>query len=522
MNLEANKRKKPNENVFIGSLILVVFILAWGFLAPDTFKETGAVAFSSVTKNFGWLYMISMTSFVIFSVFLFFSKFGNIVLGKDGEKPEYSFLSWFSMLFSAGMGIGLVFYGVAEPLSHYTNPISGVAPLSPEAASFAMQKSFLHWGLHPWAGYCIIALGLAYMQFRKDKPGLISSIFIPLIGEEKAKGKLGNFIDILAVFATVAGVATSLGLGAYQINSGLNLLFGIPENTFVIFIIVVVVTIGFMISAVSGLDKGIKILSNTNVILCAALMVLTFIIGPKLLILNTLTEGLGTYINSFFSQSFTLSAFSPKENSWYGGWTLFYWAWWVAWAPFVGIFIARISRGRTIRQFVGGVLLAPTLASFVWFSVFGATGIASGIVDFQTPTALFLVMQTFGGVGTLISMLTVILLCTFFVTSADSATFVLGMLTSQGNLNPSTKRKVVWGIIQSAMALALIISGGTNGLGMLQTISIVAAFPFVFVIIFSMISLYKSLQTDGDEITAPSEKETEEEAIVEPVIDPAI
>ena len=517
MNLEANKTKTTNENVFIGSLILVVIILAWGFLIPSSFKETGAIAFSYLTKNFGWLYMISMTSFVIFSVFLFFSKYGNIVLGKDGEKPEYSFLSWFSMLFSAGMGIGLVFYGVAEPLSHYTHPISGITPVTPEAAAFAMQKSFLHWGLHPWAAYCIIALGLAYMQFRKDKPGLISSIFIPLIGEKRAQGKIGNFIDILAVFATVAGVATSLGLGAYQINSGLNLLFGIPENTFIIFIIVVIVTIGFMISAVSGLDKGIKILSNINVILCAALMVLTFIIGPKLLILNTLTEGIGTYLNNFFNQSFTLSAFSPEKNSWYGGWTIFYWAWWVAWAPFVGIFIARISRGRTIRQFIGGVLLAPTIASFIWFSVFGATGIASGIVDFKTPTALFLVMQTFGGIGTLISILTVVLLCTFFITSADSATFVLGMLTSQGNLNPSTKRKIVWGIIQSAMALALIISGGSNGLGMLQTISIVAAFPFVFVIIFSMVSLYKSLKSDAKIITTSSEKKIEKE--VDPIRD---
>ncbi len=499
MNKEKNINKKVSENVFWGSLILVVILLSWGFIIPESFKAAGDYAFSYLTTNFGWFYMISMTSFVIFSIFLFFSKYGDIVLGKDGEKPEYSFLSWFSMLFSAGMGIGLVFYGVAEPLSHYISPISGISSQSPEAATFAIEKSFLHWGLHPWAGYCIIALGLAYMQFRKDKPGLISSIFIPLIGEEKAKGKLGNIIDILAVFATVAGVATSLGLGAYQINSGLNLLFGIPENIMVIFIIVVTVTIGFMISAVSGLDKGIKILSNTNVILCASLLVLTFIIGPKILILNTFTEGIGLYLGNFFNQSFVLNAFSPEKTSWYGGWTIFYWAWWVAWAPFVGIFIARISRGRTVRQFIGGVLLAPTLASFAWFSVFGATGIASGIVDFQTPTALFLVMETFGGVGTLISMLTVLLLCTFFITSADSATFVLGMLSSQGNLDPSTKRKVIWGIIQSAMALALIISGGANGLGMLQTISIVAAFPFVFIIIGSMIALYKSLKIEKSE-----------------------
>lgn len=490
-------KQKANNTVFKSSLLIIVLILAWGIIFKESFNSVGDISFAYITENFGWFYMLSMTSFVFFSIYLYFSKYGDIVLGKDGEKPEYSFLSWFSMLFSAGMGIGLVFYGVAEPLSHYTNPIEGIEGQTAAAANFAISKSFLHWGLHPWATYCIIALGLAYMQFRKGKPGLVSSIFIPLLGEKRAKGGIGKLIDTLSVFATVAGVATSLGLGAYQINSGLNMLFGLPENNYVIFGIVIIVTAGFMLSAVSGLDKGIKILSNTNVILCGILMLMVFLVGPKLQILNTLTSGIGNYINHFFTQSLNLAPFSEGKNSWYGGWTIFYWAWWVAWAPFVGIFIARISRGRTIRQFIGGVLLAPTLASFLWFSIFGTTGIASGVTKFSIPTALFTVMKGYGGFGLVISLVTVVLLCTFFITSADSATFVLGILTSEGDLNPSVSKKVVWGLIQSIMALTLIFAGGNNGLKMLQTISIVAAFPFVIVMIFSMFALYKSFRNES-------------------------
>ncbi|SJZ39006.1 glycine betaine uptake BCCT transporter [Selenihalanaerobacter shriftii] len=486
--------KKESNQVFYISLGIVFAIVFWGLLMPENFENTANSIFNFLVSKFGWFYLTSMFSFVVFSIWIAFSKYGSIKLGPDDAEPEYSIISWFAMLFSAGMGIGLVFWGVAEPLNHYMAPL-GAQGGTTAAANFAIKKSFFHWGLHPWANYSVFALALAYMQFRKGKPGLTSSIFIPLIGEERASGSIGKFIDILAIFATVAGVATSLGLGTLQINSGLNHLFGIPETGLVQIIIVAVVTLLFMISAVSGLDKGIKILSNTNITLAVLLVVAAIIIGPTVLIINAFTEGVGAYLNSFIKDSLQIGAFS--DSSWYGSWTIFYWAWWIAWAPFVGTFIARISRGRTIREFVGGVLLAPTLASFIWFATFGSlginlgTGIASKAIE-STPTAFFVVMQNYP-LGSLISFIAICLLCTFFITSADSATFVLGMMSSNGDLNPTTKRKLIWGAIQSSLALALMLAGG---LSMLQTASIAAAFPFVFVMIFGMVSLIKALRNE--------------------------
>ncbi|MBM7614367.1 glycine betaine uptake BCCT transporter [Alkaliphilus hydrothermalis] len=490
---------KKDNNVFIISIVVVLAIVAWGLAAPANFESTANGLFNYLVGNFGWFYLVSMFSFVAFSVWIAFSKYGKVKLGEDDSEPEYSYISWFAMLFSAGMGIGLVFWGIAEPLNHFVAPL-GMAGGTAEAASFAIKKSFFHWGLHPWANYSVLALALAYMQFRKGKPGLISSIFIPLLGEERVKGPIGKTIDILAIFATVAGVATSLGLGTLQINSGLNYMFGIPENAAVQIIIVAVVTVLFMISAISGLDKGIKFLSNANVGLATILLILTMIVGPTLLIINSLTEGIGMYLGEFIRDSFHIEAFGNGE--WFGWWTIFYWAWWIAWAPFVGTFIARISKGRTIKEFVGGVLLAPTLASFIWFAVFGSSAINLGVevateAIKSTPTAFFVVMSKYP-LGGLISVVAVILLCTFFVTSADSATFVLGMMSSNGDLNPSNQKKIIWGVIQSLLALALMLAGG---LGMLQTASIAAAFPFAFVMIFAMVSLVMVLRSDFKETT---------------------
>lgn len=483
-------KSKVNQ-VFIISLVVVFAIVIWGLVAADNFAAVATNAFNFLVSKFGWFYLLSMTLFVIFAVWIAFSKYGKIKLGPDDSKPDYSFISWFAMLFSAGMGIGLVFWGVAEPLNHFINPM-GMDGGTEAAANFAMMKSFMHWGLHPWANYSVLALALAYMQFRKNKPGLISSVFIPLLGEEKVKGPIGKTIDILAIFATVAGVATSLGLGTLQINSGLNFLFGVPENGFVQILIVVVVTVLFMISAVSGLDKGIKFLSNLNVSIAGVLLVLSIIIGPTLLIFTNLGQGLLLYAKDLVMD---VNPFGKGE--WYGWWTIFYWAWWIAWAPFVGTFIARISRGRTIKEFIFGVLAAPTVASFVWFATFGTMGIESGVevateAIAKTETALFVVMQHYP-LGNIISLVAVLLLCTFFVTSADSATFVLGMMSSDGDLNPTINRKVTWGVIQSLLALALMLSGG---LKMLQTASIVAAFPFAFVMVFGMVSMIKALKSD--------------------------
>jgi glycine betaine transporter len=497
-------KKQNGQSVFYISLVVVLGIALWGIVSPESFGKQANGVFNSLTANFGWLYLISMFSFIIFCVSLAVSKYGAIRLGPDDSRPEYSYVSWFAMLFSAGMGIGLVFWGIAEPLNHYMSSVAGEAG-STVAADFAIKKSFFHWGLHPWANYSVIALALAYMQFRKNKPGLISSIFIPLFGEKVVNGFVGKLIDILAIFATVAGVATSLGLGTLQINSGLNFLFGVPINTATNIIIIVVVTVLFMISAITGLDKGIKFLSNCNITLAGVLMVLGLIIGPTIMIINALTNGVGMYVADIVRDSFNVEAFG--DNSFVKGWTVFYWAWWIAWAPFVGVFIARISRGRTIREFITGVLLVPALGSFLWFAIFGTMGINLGpevaAEAIQTTETAFFVVMNHYPLGKIISFVAVILLCTFFVTSADSATFVLGMMSQNGNLNPDTKRKIIWGIIQSMLAFALMLAGG---LKVLQIGSIAAAFPFIFVMILAMFSLVKALKKD-EMFTKVHEKE---------------
>ena len=509
-------KKKSNSVLYI-SLGIVFAITLWGILAPIGFGEVADNIFNFLTNQFGWLYLVAMFAFVVFVAVLAFSKFGKVRLGPDDSRPDYSNISWFAMLFSAGMGVGLVFWGVAEPLNHYMGPMAGIDPGTAEAANFAMFSSFMHWGVHPWANYAIIALPLAYMQFRRNKPGLISSIFIPLLGEERIAGPIGKTIDILAIFATVAGVATSLGLGALQINGGLNYLFGVPINTVSSIVIIGVVTVLFILSAVTGLDKGIKFLSNTNITLCGVLMVLTFLAGPTLAIINSLTNGLGMYVSNFIESSFQINPFG--ENSWINGWRVFYWAWWIAWAPFVGSFIARISRGRTIREFIAGVTIIPAIGSFVWFAVFGATGlnlgpeIAAEAVQ-VTETALFVVMEHIP-LGSIISIIAIILLSTFFITSADSATFVLGMFSRHGDLNPTRSIKVTWGIIQSAMAFALLQAGGLDAL---QTISIAAAFPFIFIMIFAMVSFAKALREDeAPYIDSEVEIDTEVEGLDEKI-----
>ena len=378
----------------------------------------------------------------------------------------------------------------------YVNPI-GFDSMSVDAAKFAMTKSFLHWGLHPWANYSILGLGLAIMQFRRGKPGLISSLFIPLIGEEKARGSIGKLIDILAIFATAAGMATSLGLGTYQISSGLNYMFKIPETTIVQIIIVVVITVIYTWTAVTGIDKGIKLISNLNMILVIALLALSIIFGPTVDILNIFGESTGNYLQSLLSNTFEIGAFSKTD--WYGAWTLFYWAWWIAWAPFTGTFIARISKGRTIKEFISGVLIVPSIVSFFWFSIFGAIdfSVAKEVLieaSKNASTAFFIVINNIT-LGNVISVIAIALLFTFFITSANSATFVLGMLSHNGDLNPPNSKKLVWGIIQSALALSLMV-GSANGLKMLQTISIVAAFPFAFIMLLTIISVMKALKEE--------------------------
>ncbi|WP_278246857.1 BCCT family transporter [Peptoclostridium acidaminophilum] len=499
LNNEAPQVKKPDNQVYYISMLIVLGIVGWGMIFKDNFATFASNLLSFLSETFGWAYLMSMFVFVVFAAGLAFSKFGNVKLGPDDSTPDFSTKSWFAMLFGAGMGIGLVFWGVAEPIFHYLAPL-GIEPGSKEAVDFAFKTSFKHWGFHPWANYSVIGLALAYMQFRKGKPGLISSIFIPIFGEERVQGPIGKTIDILAVFATVAGVATSLGMGTLQIGSGISYIFGIEQTNMMNILIIAVVTVLFIWTAVSGIDKGIKILGDINLVLAGTLLVGTFLIGPKVATMNAFSNGLGLYLNDFLKDSLSINAFG--DNSWLKSWTVFYWAWWIAWAPFVGSFIARISRGRTIREFVGGVIFAPAVASFVWFAVFGALGVGLsdklGLDGLKAAvgapeTALFAVMQHYN-LGTLLSFVTLLLLCTFFITSANSATFVLGMFTSEGDLNPSNQKKIIWGLFQSLLATALLLAGGLQSL---QTISVAAAFPFIGVMLLACVSLIKVLLEDS-------------------------
>lgn len=495
--------KLKQNSVFIISVSIIAVIVLFGLVFPKGFENFANLLLKQISLNFGWFYTIAMTSFIVFAVWVaFFSKYKDMRLGPSDSRPEYSNISWFAMLFSAGMGIGLVFYGIYEPLFHYVNPV-GAASMTPEAMKFAMTKSFLHWGLHPWANYSILGLGLAYMQFRKGKPGLISSLFIPLIGEEKAKGNLGKIIDILAIFATAAGMATSLGLGTYQINSGLNYMFGVPENKVVQVTIVVVITVIYTWTAVAGVDKGIKLVSDLNMVLVVALLGLAIVFGPTVDILNIFTESTGAYLQSFLTNTFEIGAFNKATDQagWHTAWTIFYWAWWIAWAPFTGTFIARISRGRTIKEFIAGVLIVPSVVSFFWFSIFGGINfsVAKEVLleaAQSSSTAFFIVINKIT-LGNVMSIITIALLFTFFITSANSATFVLGMLSHDGDLDPPNSKKFVWGVVQSVLALSLMI-GSTNGLQMLQTISIVAAFPFAFIMLFTIVSIIKALKQDEE------------------------
>ncbi|MHB8074356.1 glycine betaine uptake BCCT transporter [Desulfosporosinus fructosivorans] len=490
---------KIDRTIFSVSAIIMVLFVVWTLLQPKVAGATFSAVQKFITLNLGWSYLLGVTFFLGFAIFLALSKYGNITLGKDGEKPEYSTWSWFAMLFAAGMGIGLVFWGVAEPMSFYSGPPYG-EPNSIQSAQIAMRYTFFHWGLHPWSVFAVVGLSMAYFQFRKGLPALVSSTLYPLIGEKGVNGWIGKLVDILAVFATIFGVATSLGLGAMQIATGLNYAYGLPTGMTTTVIIIIVITALFITSAVTGIEKGIKFLSNTNMVLIALIVGLLIIVGPTRFILNGFTETIGSYLFNIVQTSFWADTFGTNPG-WVGGWTIFYWAWWVAWGPFVGAFIARISRGRSVKEFILGVVIAPTLMSFVWLAVMGHSalyidvvqhgGIAAQVAK-DASTAVFAMLQYYPLTG-LLTFLTTLIIAIFFITSADSATFVMAMLTSGGELNPSAGLKITWGLIVGAVAIALMVAGG---LGALQTASIAAAFPFMIVMFAMSASLIKAFQKE--------------------------
>ncbi|MGO4889091.1 BCCT family transporter [Anaerobacillus sp. MEB173] len=480
---------------WISILMAVVFVL-WGVILPQQLTSVMNVLLSFFLVNFGWFYQIAASFFLVFALFLIFSRYGKIKLGKDEDKPEFSRPTWFAMLFSAGMGIGLLFFGVSEPISHFAAPPMGAGGTA-EAATLGLRYTYLHWGFHAWAIYATIALALAYFKFRKGAPGLMSATLYPILGD-KTKGPIGGFIDIVAVFATVFGVAASLGLGAAQINGGLSYLTGIPNTFSIQLLIIAIVTVLFLLSAGTGIKRGIKYLSNTNMILAVVLFIAMLFLGPTIFLLNLFVTTFGSYIQNLPAMGLRLAPFDAESAAWIQGWTIFYWAWWIAWAPFVGTFIARVSKGRTVREFTIAVLIVPTVVCAFWFAVFGGTGIHLeynlGIpVSEQTlETALFLVYQNLP-LGTILAVITLLLISTFFITSADSATFVLGMQTTNGSLNPPNVVKISWGLILSASAVVLMASGGLEGL---QTAIIVSAFPLTFILFLTAISTLRSFNKE--------------------------
>lgn len=499
-------KRESIGSVFYISIVVVFAFVMWGAVFPDNLSEVASQALAFVTSAFGWFYLLGAFIFLVFSIYLIFSAYGKIKLGKDDDDPEYSFYTWLAMLFSAGMGIGLVFWGVAEPIYHYISPPEGLQGGTAEAGNAALRYSFFHWGLQPWAIYTVIALGLAYTQFRRGDTGLISSTFRPLIGD-RVDGAVGKGIDSLASIATAFGVATSLGLGTMQINGGLNYVFGLPNNPAMNLTIILVVTFLFILSAVTGLDRGIRYLSNINLTLAGLLMLFVLVFGPTFFIIETFTSTTGAYLGNIIPMSFKMTPFT--QGSFVGDWTIFYWAWWIAWAPFVGSFIARVSKGRTIKEFVLGVLIVPTTLSMLWFSVFGGSALhleifeAKGIADAvntDVTTALFVMLEQFP-LGMLISTLAIFLIITFFITSADSATFVLGMLTSKGRLNPQLSVKIIWGILVASIAAVLLNADNPAvALSGLQTASIVIALPFTLILLLMIVSLNKALKGEVQEL----------------------
>ena len=433
------------------------------------------------------------------------SRMGDIKLGPDHSEPDYGNLSWFAMLFSAGMGIGLLFFGVAEPLMHFANPPIG-SGLTQESAREAMQITFFHWGLHAWAIYALFAVILAYFSYRKDLPLLPRSAFYPLIGD-RIYSWMGDCVDIFCVIGTLFGVATSLGLGVAQVNAGLSFLFGLPQTTGVQILLIAIITCFATISVVAGLDGGIKRLSNANMILAVALLLFVLLFGETVFLLKTFLQNTGTYLSDVVSKTFNLYTYEKKE-AWVGGWTLLYWGWWVSWAPFVGMFIARISRGRTIREFMAGVIFIPTGFTFFWMTVFGNTAISKifkgegdkllTAVETNVPVALFEFLNFFP-FSSVISFLAMILVVTFFVSSSDSGSLVIDTLASGGKKEPPVWQRIYWAFLEGFVACALLLTGGLEAL---QTMTIASAFPMIILILIAAFAFFKTLREDYSLLTA--------------------
>ncbi|TCP53542.1 choline/carnitine/betaine transport [Tamaricihabitans halophyticus] len=501
---EAESKARTDWIVYGVTAAVALAFVTWGFVSTDTLSTAAQGALDWLMANLGWTFVLASTGFVVFSLWLAFSRFGKIPLGKDDEKPEFRTVSWIAMMFSAGMGIGLMFFGMAEPLTHFMDPPPGVTQAQTEdAIESAMATSLFHWTLHPWAIYAVLGLAIAYGCFRRGRKQLISSAFAPLIGKRRSEGPIGKFIDILALFATLFGSAASLGIGALQIQTGMKEAGWISSlGTTVLVLIIVVLTICFIVSAVSGVARGIQWLSNINMVLAALLAFFLFIVGPTVFVLKLLPTSIGSYIRDFGEMaSWSGATGGAAMNEFLSGWTIFYWAWWISWTPFVGMFLARISRGRTIRQFVAGVILVPSLVSLVWFAIFGGTAITeqrNGGNPFGTGAEeeiTFNVLQELPWTG-ITSVIVMVLVAIFFVSGADAASIVMGTLSQRGSIEPKRWIVIFWGAATGAVAAIMLVIGGDKALTGIQNLTFIGALPFTIVLVLLCFSLTKDLRAD--------------------------
>lgn len=517
----------------LSSILLVIFI-AMTLIYPAQAEAVFQSTLNFITSNFGWFFVMVANIFIVAALVFAFGKFGNIKIGGHDAQPEFSKVGWYAMLMSAGMGIGLMFWSVGEPILHLNTPspmFGSIEPNSAKAAQASMVTTFYHWGIHPWAIYSIVGLGLAFFAFNRGLPLTIRSIFYPLIGN-KIYGFWGNMIDVLSVLATLTGLATSLGLGVTQINGGLNYLFGLSINTATQVILIAVITGFATISVVLGLDGGVKKLSEINMGLAGIFMLLVLILGPTVYILNGLSQYIGYYIAKFSELSMWTETF--RDTNWQGGWTIFYWAWWISWSPFVGMFIARVSKGRTVREFILGVMLFPTLVSFLWMSVFGSTAIniqLTGVADIVSAVeidasiALFAMLENLP-MARFLSVIGIILVTVFFVTSSDSGSLVVDHLTSGGKLDSPVPQRVFWACMEGVVAATLLIGGGLIAL---QTATVITGLPFAVILLLIIYSLYQGFnqEFEVEEAVRMRLKQVEEkhiltEAISEVVVDDAL
>ncbi|OLU33253.1 choline transporter [Pseudomonas sp. PA15(2017)] len=499
MGANLSSRSTLNPPVFFGSTFLIACLVIYSTVFKDNAQRVFGATQAWIIENASWVYILAVALILMFVVFLAMSRFGDIKLGPDHSEPEYNNTTWFSMLFCAGMGIGLMFFGVAEPVMHFIDPPVG-DPQTVTAAKEAMKLTFFHWGLHAWAIYAIVALILAYFAFRHNLPLTLRSALYPLIGD-RIYGPIGHAVDIFAVIGTVLGVATSLGYGVLQINTGLNHLYGLPTTTTVQIGLLVFTMLLATISVVSGLDKGIRRLSELNMLLAVGLLLIVLVLGPTVFIMQTFVQNTGGYLSEIVSKTFNLYAYEPTD--WIGGWTLFYWGWWLSWSPFVGLFIARISRGRTIRQFISGVLVVPAGFTLLWMTVFGDTAIhmilVDGITDLaeavnqDSSLALFAFLEHFP-LSMILSQIAVLMIVVFFVTSADSGAMVVDMLASGGQDQTPAWQRIFWAALMAVVAASLLLA---DGLKALQTATIASALPFVIALMASMWGLLRALQIDG-------------------------